>query len=78
MKLKKENFFLFFWLSFCFFLIGGLFFEILGTMLPDLKWFFHFGIPKIGFDLNVIQFFLKINLGSIAGFITGVIIFYVF
>ena len=78
MKLKKENFILFFWLSFCFFLVGGLFFEILGTMLPDLKWFFQIGIPKIGFDLKVIQFSLKVNLGSIAGFITGVIIFYVF
>ena len=75
MKLKKGNVFLFFWLTIVFFLVGGMLFEILKYLFPDFAWFFDIGIPKVGFNLEIISIYIKVNLGSIIGFIIGVFLF---
>ena len=75
MKLTKKNSKYLYLLVFLGFVIGGLAWEVLARILFRTGINIDFTAGPIGFDLDVISFYIKVNPGSFAGVIGSIFLF---
>lgn len=55
--------------------IGTLAWELIAKILESFSIDAAFAIGPVGFDINVLVFYIKINPGSVIGIITGILLF---
>jgi hypothetical protein len=76
MKLTKKNTGLFTLLVFLGLLIGTFGWEILERILASAGAPLDLSVGPVGFDLDVISLFIKVNPGSLLGAAAGVVFFF--
>jgi hypothetical protein len=75
MKLTKKNSGHFIALLLLGLIVGTLCWELLARIASSFDTDIAFDIGPVGFDVLVLQFYIKINPGSLIGIITGVLLF---
>ena len=75
MKLNKKNMPSLFLILFLGFIIGSLSWELVERILITFNIAINWEIGPLGFDLNVLSFYIKFNPGSALGIIGGLFLF---
>ncbi len=75
MKFIKKNAKHLFYISLICMILGTLIFEMFVMILNSFGLVLPLSVGPIGFDFEVISFFIKINLGTLIGLGVGVLLF---
>ncbi len=75
MKFNKKNSKYFYILMVWGFIVGGLMWEVFEYILARSGVDLNYSIGPVGFDLDVISFYIKVNPGSFLGLVGSIFLF---